>query len=121
MGLDMYASVTSEKIPAVDFDAPEDITELFYWRKHPNLHGWMERLYRAKGGQHEDFNLTPVRLDEADIDALERAVNTDALPNTEGFFFGASQPEDKEGDLEFIRLARLAIKSGRYVCYHAWW
>ena len=25
--------------------------ELHYWRKHPNLQGWMENLYREKGGQ----------------------------------------------------------------------
>jgi hypothetical protein len=50
MGLDMYALTTSENIPAVNFKDPKDIEELYYWRKHPNLHGWMEALYRLKGG-----------------------------------------------------------------------
>ncbi|ODR91767.1 hypothetical protein A8M32_08600 [Sinorhizobium alkalisoli] len=33
----------------VDFEV-EEATALHYWRKHPNLHGWMERLYREEGG-----------------------------------------------------------------------
>ena len=51
MGLDMYACVTDEA-PAkpVDFPEPENSMKLHYWRKHPNLHGWMQQLYEAKGG-----------------------------------------------------------------------
>ena len=61
MGLDMFAYVTDET-PAtpVDFPEPENHEELHYWRKHPNLHGWMERLYEAKGGASGDFNLAPM-------------------------------------------------------------
>ena len=55
MGLDMYAFTTSETIPAVDFKDPADSAELPYWRKHPNLHGWMEQPYRQKGGKSEGF------------------------------------------------------------------
>jgi hypothetical protein len=33
---------------------------MHYWRKHPDLHGWMEKLCRAKGGKFDDFNLAPV-------------------------------------------------------------
>jgi hypothetical protein len=56
MGLDMFARTTTEK-PAsdVDFDM-EQHSELHYWRKHPDLHGWMEKLYRGKGGAAESFN-----------------------------------------------------------------
>lgn len=121
MGLDMYALTTTHDIPEVDFGDPEDIARLFYWRKHPNLHGWMERLYRRKGGTDEDFNMTPVRLDAPDLDALEQAVLNDELPETEGFFFGASRPEEKLLDLEFIRKARDIIKAGKKVYYTSWW
>ena len=121
MGLDMYAHTTRQQIPAVDFCRPEDSAEFYYWRKHPNLHGWMEQLYRAKGGKAEDFNLVAVRLDEADLDALEQAVKDDNLPETEGFFFGVSRPEEKAEDLEFIQFAREAIRDGMRVCYYAWW
>ncbi len=121
MGLDMYAFVTRKAIPPVDFDDPEDAFEIFYWRKHPNLHGWMERVYRNKGGLDEVFNLVPVRLDQSDLDALEQTVNTGSLPVTAGFFFGVSSPDDKKDDLEFLRLARQAIKEGKQVYYITWW
>lgn len=120
MGLDMYAFTTSEKIPAVDFKDPKDSAELFYWRKHPNLHGWMEKLYQQKGGRRQ-FNCANVRLDEADLNELETAISNDALPHTTGFFFGETRPEEKNDDVEFIAKAREAIASGKAVFYTSWW
>jgi hypothetical protein len=74
MGLDMYAYALARKPAApVDFEADDGI-EIHYWRKHPNLHGWMERCYRAKGGTNADFNCVNVQLTADDIDALEQAV-----------------------------------------------
>jgi len=121
MGLDMFAYTTNEDIPAVDFYEPKDAAELFYWRKHPNLHGWMERLYRTKRGKKKSFNLVTVRLDNHDLDALEAIVNADQLPFTEGFFFGESHPEDKQDDLDFIQKARAALKQGKKAYYISWW
>jgi hypothetical protein len=74
MALDMRTFTTATEIPAVDFNKPKDCAELFYWRMHPYLHGWMESLYRSKGGTDEDFNVSPVRLEPADLDALEAAL-----------------------------------------------
>jgi hypothetical protein len=48
MGLDMYAYTTNAAIAEVDFESPANSSEIFYRRKHPNLHGWMESLYRAR-------------------------------------------------------------------------
>jgi len=121
MGLDMYAYATDEATAAVDFHDLQSCEEIFYWRKHPNLHGWMEALYRSKGGTAESFNCVPVRLDPADLDALEAAVKDDALPETEGFFFGVSDGSEKACDLEFIRKAREAIAEGDTVFYRSWW
>src|SRR5258708_5657144 len=121
MGLDMFAYTTTADIPAVDFDEPGDAAQLFYWRKHPNLHGWMEALYRAKGGTDPEFDLNPVRLEPADLDALEAAVKDDNLPFTQGFFFGESQPEDKQDDLDFIQKARAALNNGLKLFYTSWW
>jgi hypothetical protein len=120
MGLDMYAYKTLEPVEAFGFKEPEDAEEIQYWRKHPNLHGWMEQLYRSKGGLAK-FNLTTVRIDEADIDALEDAVRNDRLPETVGFFFGTSRPEEKDDDLKFITAARAALKDGYRVFYSSWW
>ena len=121
MGLDMYAFTTTADIADVDFANPKDSAELFYWRKHPDLHGWMEALYRSKGGTDDDFNISTVRLEVADLDVLEAAVNAEKLPLTAGFFFGESQPEDKQDDLDFIAKARAALASGRKVFYTSWW
>ena len=120
MGLDMYAYKTLEPVEAFGFKEPEDTEEIQYWRKHPNLHGWMEQLYRSKGGT-DTFNCVTVRIDEADLNALEDAVKNDRLPQTEGFFFGTSRPEEKEDDLKFISAAREALRDGYSVFYSSWW
>lgn len=119
MGLDMYVKSTRVPPPApVDFEEQESDQEVFYWRKHPNLHGWMEQLYLQKGGSKE-FNVTPVQLEEADIERLARELK--ALPHTEGFFFGRSQPEDDDQTEAFIALARGLLKEGNYLYYTSWW
>ena len=121
MGLDMYAYTTREK-PAmpVDFE-PEDAIEIHYWRKHPNLHGWMERLYYEKGGSEEIFNCAAVTLDTGDLDKLEQMVRANLLPHTSGFFFGESDGNEKDGDLAFIAKAREALAAGLSVFYTSWW
>lgn len=121
MGLDMYAFATVEPVvAAVDFTT-ETATELAYWRKHPNLHGWMEQLYRAKGGTDADFNCVNVALTAEDLDRLEADTRANALPFTEGFFFGESNGSETEGDLAFIEKARAALAEGKTVFYTSWW
>lgn len=123
MGLDMYA-FTSTKKPEKPVDFREaDADELFYWRKHPDLHGWMFALYKSKGGEKDadGFNCTAVELTADDLDKLERDLNQGSLPHTTGFFFGESRPEDLERTREFIALAREALKEGKTVFYDSWW
>lgn len=121
MGLDMYACITRTPIGDVDFAVPEDAQEIAYWRKHPNLHGWMARRYFEKGGSDSRFNCNTVRLDAADLDDLERSVKENALPDTTGFFYGQSGPDRVPDDLAFIAKAREAIKAGCFVYYDSWW
>lgn len=90
MGLDMYACKTKETITApVDFNV-KDAENIHYWRKHPNLHGWMERLYRLKDGKEASFNVVNLQLTGDDLDQLEQTITGKHLPFTEGFFFGES-------------------------------
>jgi hypothetical protein len=126
----MYAFSTRTKIPPVNFGDPADCKQIFCWRKHPNLHGWMERLYWKKRGWFQRlitmqewnyFNLVNVRLDASDIDRLEAAVRQGRLPHTVGFFFGQSQPHYASDDLKFIHRARQALASGRSVFYTSFW
>jgi len=99
----------------------EESRELAYWRKHPNLQGWMEELWREKGNDGE-FNCVDVELTLEDLDALEQTLDEEALPDTVGFFFGANSDDHyAEQDREFIREARAAIKQGYTVVYNSWW
>lgn len=125
MGLDQYAYAVMPHTQNTTFsfhggDENERYTRLAYWRKHPDLQGWMEQLFAEKGGEGE-FNCQPVHLTAADLDALEEAVLAHDLPTTTGFFFGESRPEDAEDTLEFIREARKAISLGMVVYYDSWW
>ena len=123
MGLDMNAFATKAKPETeVDFSTKNfEETELHYWRKHPNLHGWMESLYYEKGGEADSFNCVPVVLDNEDLDVLEEDIKSGNLPDTAGFFFGQSDGDEVDGDLEFIAKAREAIKNGMTVYYTSWW
>ena len=125
MGLDMYAFSTKAKPKTdVDFETknfkPE---EVFYWRKHPNLHGWMQSLYDVKGGTSDSFNGDCVVLDTFDLDALEADIREGNLPDTSGFFFGESSNgvDENENDLLFVTKAREAIKEGKTIYYTSWW
>ena len=126
MGLDMYAWRTKAENAIGDFETADvdgALDELAYWRKHHNLHGWMERLYRAKGGTAESFNCVKLRLTMEDLDALEKDVLANKLPETTGFFFGNNPPDEDSmnTDMRFIADAKVAIAAGDAVYYDSWW
>jgi hypothetical protein len=94
--------------------------EVAYWRKHPDLHGWMQELYEEKGGEDKSFNGDPVVLTLADLDRLEDDILGGNLPKTTGFFFGESGGMSLK-DLEFVLDARKAIQEGDTLFYDANW
>ena len=123
MGLDQFAYA---------LDKDNNKTEICYWRKHPNLQGWMENLWDNKGrpNAHEDgnmvglseFNCVPVELTSEDLDSLEQALESNSLPQTTGFFFGDDSDDTyRQQDVEFIQAARNALDSGHKVVYDSWW
>ena len=96
--------------------------EIAYWRKHPNLHGWMERLAESKKLEYGSFNGVELELTWADIDALEQAVTHKQLPATTGFFFGRDRDEEYyQDDLAFIKTARTELFLGLKVFYNSSW
>ena len=137
MGLDMYAYTAAkagerrEYFEGCQFDPEKreyvnphmsEPRELAYWRKHPNLHGWMERLAEEKGLTYSSFNGIELELTWEDLDILERAVKKRQLPSTTGFFFGKDADEFYyEQDLEFIRKARAELFCGLKVFYDSSW
>jgi hypothetical protein len=95
--------------------------EIAYWRKHPNLHGWMEKLYHAKGG-NGDFNGDELELTYDDLEILELDVIAGTLPGTSGFFFGNDADDHyRKDDLEFIKNARAELFMGLKVFYNSSW
>ena len=105
----------------LDYETPiVGAKEIAYWRKHPDLHGWMENLYREKGGREKSFNGDLVVLTLKDLDRLEEDILRKNLPKTTGFFFGESG-EISLKDLEFVLEARKAIQEGDTVFYDSSW
>jgi hypothetical protein len=137
MGLDMYAYVAAkagqqnEFYEGAEFDettrefvnkTTTKPREIAYWRKHPNLHGWMERLAEQKNLNYESFNGIEMELTAEDLDELERAVTHGQLPATGGFFFGNNADEHyRESDLEFVKNARAELFFGLKVFYNSSW
>jgi hypothetical protein len=147
MGLDQYAYIGRKgqreefyEEAVYDQDRGEYVNpritkpeEIMYWRKHPNLQGWMEHLWerKLKASEHpvpasdgwgSSFNGVELELTWDDLDLLEDAVNNKELPSTSGFFFGDDSDEHyKEQDLQFIGRARIAITNGLQVFYNSSW
>jgi hypothetical protein len=127
MGLDMYAfAVNADSVGegVVDVALGDNPVQISYWRKFNALHGWMEDLYRLKGGAKDSFNCTTVRLDLQDLDRLEMDTGNNKLVPRNGFFFGDTStiyPEDLESVADFVKVAREAIAEGKAVFYDSWW
>jgi hypothetical protein len=106
-----------------------DHAEIHYWRKHPDLHVWMENLYREKGDRPKASTASPFSLEETEgggsesrvsitpektrhacrfqsAGKLDAAIKAALLPHTTGFFLGASDGTEYADDLAFIRDAR---------------
>jgi len=132
MGLDQYAYVASKAQTDWDDTSRQEIA---YWRKHPNLQGWMEQLWIDKGrpslygvGQENEYDATfngvEVELTWDDVDQLERDIKAGVVSNlgTTGFFFG--NPSDDyyyEHDLEFCVNAKAELFLKRKVFYNSSW
>ena len=87
MGLDQY--LNARKYMFMQHDRTEDglpikmiEMELAYWRKHPNLHGFIVQQFAGGEDNCQDIDLTA----EA-INVIIDAVQNDQLPETQGFFF----------------------------------
>ena len=136
MGLDQYAYAaatetqydeyweTAEMVDGEFVSAKvEKPREIHYWRKHPNLQGWMENLWRERGGDPDvSFNGIQLELTWEDLERLERDIKAGALPETSGFFFGEDADDYyRNQDLEFIKQARAEIFLGLRVFYNSSW
>jgi hypothetical protein len=122
MGLDQFAYCRANKEGTWD-----ESREIAYWRKHPNLQGWMEQLWAKRNPDYNPegnnmFNGVELELSWEDLNDLEQAVINDQLPQTKGFFFGEDSDDYyKQSVLEFVRNARAELFLGLKVFYNSSW
>ena len=112
MGLDMYLegrkyllSSRNDEVPTEDgFRLREKILELGYWRKEPNLHGYIVQTFADGKDDCQD-----IELFVEDLEKIREAVRNRQLIDTSGFFFGQSadpnsdDPEEREWAEQFER------------------
>ena len=78
----------------------EEVTiALGYWRKHPNLHGYIVQTFADGKDECQD-----IELSAENIATIIEAIQKRELPETTGFFFGESNGSDTEmaEDLEIF-------------------
>jgi hypothetical protein len=124
MGLDMYlqgrlyhhgmkydskGKYTERKREQVDgYEKTTTEIELAYWRKHPNLHGYIVKTFN-----NGEDDCTPIDLSPDNLDQIASAIEKNELPETTGFFFGESSwhEEEKEKNVEIFRKASKWLRS----------
>ena len=138
MGLDQYAYVAARAGAYGEYwgdgnynkddSDPTKVSqprELAYWRKHPNLQGWMKQLWEEKNPDDTEitsFNGIEVELTWEDLERLELDIISGGLPETTGFFFGEDSNEFYyNDDLEFVKNAKAEIFIGLRVFYNSSW
>lgn len=100
MGLDMnlygrkmiyYNRFDENAEPRMEDGYPVDdvILDMGYWRKHPNLHGYIVENYADGVDECQKIDLS-----KEDLLAIAKAIRAKELPHTEGFFFGDSSWHD---------------------------
>ncbi len=132
MGLDMYLNGEkyfygqrkySEKRVADDPAKIGEIYELAYWRKHPDLHGFIVETF-ADGID----DCRRIWLSDENIETIIKAVKEGSLPHTEGFFFGESENDEaqRNEDVQLLEGALAWVRTKedgawRSLIYQASW
>lgn len=93
MGLDMYLSGEkySMQRDRKRGDRKSEVFDLGYWRKHPNLHGYIVETFADGSDECQQIELSP-----EDIRKIIAAIKARELPPTTGFFFGESEDTDEQ-------------------------
>ena len=116
MGLDMYLNsriyhsgitydenkkMRERKLETVEgYKKKATEIEIAYWRKHPNLHGYIVKTFNKGEDDCRPIELTPENLNQ-----IANAIEKNELPFTQGCFFGSSE-DHEEGKKENIKIFR---------------
>ncbi len=114
MGLDMYVFGHNANEANQDYVGEG----LAYWRKHPNLHGYIVKTFADGVDECQRIPLTVEQIDQTIA-----AVRANALPHTDGFFFGVSCCADNNNTTEKLQAVKawLLEHPGCIVYYQASW
>jgi hypothetical protein len=144
MGLDQFAYIADKAGARAEYYTQKyeygnknavEPREIAYWRKHPNLQGWMELLWIEKQNAANipvvddpswgsSFNGVELELTYGDILRLENDILSGDMANlnTTGFFFGdAADWQYREMDLDFIKKAKAELFCGFKLFYNSSW
>jgi hypothetical protein len=130
MGLDMYLSgrktplsFKGNKQEQDGFVVSEIVLDIGYWRKHPNLHGYIVETF-ADGVDE----CQKIVLSNDDLKQIIAAIKANELPETEGFFFGTSEESEEQRtyDITILEKAMAWVDAQpedewRDVYYKAYW
>ena len=129
MGLDMYLTGhrfihgmnEKKKRSRERGEKKGELIDLGYWRKHPNLHGYIVQMFAAGKDECQEIDLSAEQLHQ-----VVGAIEADELPETTGFFFGESDGTEKVEDLLIFREAIAWLEATgedawRSVYYRASW
>jgi len=130
MGLDMYLSgrktplgFKGNKQEQDGFVVSEIVLDIGYWRKHPNLHGYIVETF-ADGVDE----CQKIVLSNDDLKQIIATIKANELPETEGFFFGTSEEgeEQRTYDIAILEKAMAWVDAQpedewRDVYYQASW
>jgi len=111
-----------QRRPMADgFEVSSHELQLGYWRKHPNLHGYIVQEFAD--GKDE---CQKIELAADDIRKIIEAVRANMLPETQGFFFGTSEDDPPEEDIKILEAALKWVETkeegvSRSVHYRASW
>lgn len=122
MGLDMYFY----EVPKGKEPGSNDMEELQYFRKHSDLHGWLEDEWRKQSDEHANadwnaFNCVYMEITPQILMRLKDYLTLPEKKHYQGFFWGATDDAQWEQTRELIPRIEEIIKSGNKVYYSSWW
>ena len=127
MGLDMWLAgfESSDSLDTLIKQAKSGTNDdwheidLGYWRKVPDLHGYIVKTYNNGVDDCKHIFLNTEQLTD-----IQTAAKTNQLPTTTGFFFGESKNDDVEIASIVMQIQKAVDylkKENRYVYYLASW
>ena len=85
------------------FPVSDIVLEMGYWRKHPNLHGYIVNTFADGEDECQE-----IELSVDDLLDISNAIRDKRLPHTDGFFFGDSAWHDGKEEEYAILFERAA-------------